>query len=136
MSNLLRLSFLPSNWDCALLALRIWIGATLLLNHGWSKLVHFSTMSSRFGDPLHIGHPLSLALAVLCEVFCALLVIIGFATRLAALFIIIELGVAFIFVHHLRLSGPGNGELPFIYIAGFVAIFLAGPGRFSVDQKA
>ena len=91
MSNLLRLSFIPSNWDFALLVLRIWIGGTLLLNHGWSKLANFSGMSTRFGDPLHIGHPTSLALAVFAEVICSLLLIVGFATRFAALVIIVEL---------------------------------------------
>ena len=136
MSNLLRLSFLPSNWDFALLVLRIWIGGALLLDHGWSKLANFSAMSSRFGDPLHIGHAASLALAVLAEVICALLVMIGFATRIAALIVIIELGVAFIFVHHLKLTGQGNGELAFVFIAGFMTIFIAGPGRFSVDRRA
>ena len=135
MGNLLRLSFIPSNWDFALLVLRIWIGGTLLLNHGWSKLANFSSMSSRFGDPLHIGHPASLALAVFAEVICSLLLIIGLAARFAALVIIIELGVAFVLVHHMKLSGPGNGELAFIYVAGLVTIFLAGAGRFSVDGK-
>ena len=135
MSNLLRLSFIPSNWDFALLVLRIWLGGTLLLNHGWSKLVNFSAMSSRFGDPLHIGHPASLVLAVFAEVICSLLLIVGFAARFAALVIIIELGVAFVLVHNLKLSGPGNGEVAFIYLAGLAAIFLAGAGRFSVDGK-
>jgi len=41
--------------------------------------------------------------------------------------------VAFALVHHFRFSGPGGGELPWVYMGGFLAVFFAGPGRFSVD---
>jgi len=46
------------------------------------------------------------------------------------------MGVAFLFVHKLALKGQGSGELAFIYLAGFVTLFIAGPGRFALDSKS
>jgi putative oxidoreductase len=134
MNNLLRLNFLPRSYDLALLVLRIWIGASLLLIHGMQKLTHFSQMSAHFPDPLHIGSRLSLVLLVIAEVIGAIFVMLGLATRIAALIIIIDLSVAFSMVHHFAFSGPHSGELPYVYLGGFVTIFLAGAGRFSVDR--
>ena len=37
--------------------------------------------------------------------------------------------------HGARLSGPGNGELPFLVLGAFVALLLAGGGRFSLDAR-
>jgi putative oxidoreductase len=33
------------------------------------------------------------------------------------------------------LSGDHSGELAFIYLGGFVALFFAGGGRLSLDQR-
>jgi len=129
-----KLSFLPRSADLALLTLRLWIGLTLLVNHGWSKLMHFSAMAGKLPDPLHVGGKANMALIVLAEVICPVLLVLGLATRLAALIIAIEMGVAFILVHHMALAmGPGNGELAFLYLAPAVALFFGGAGKFSVD---
>jgi putative oxidoreductase len=66
----------------------------------------------------------------------ARLVALGLLTRLAAFILVINLGVAFFLVHKASLAmGAGSGELAFVYLAGFVAVFLAGPGRFSLDSR-
>lgn len=135
MNTFLQLSFLPRSYDAGLLVLRLWYGLMLLFNHGLTKLTHFSQMSGRFGDPLHIGAPASLALAIIGEVVCSILIVLGLATRLAALYIIIELGIAFALVHHLKVAGPGNGELAYTYIGAFLILLIAGPGRFSIDRS-
>jgi putative oxidoreductase len=61
------------------------------------------------------------------------LLAVGLITRLAALVLVIHLTVAFIVVHKMALTGAQNGELAFIYLAGYVTIFLAGPGQYSAD---
>lgn len=134
MNSFLRLGFLPRSYDAGLLVLRLWYGLMLFFNHGLSKLTHFSAMSTRMPDPLHIGHEPSLILAVIGEVLCSWLVVIGLATRWAALYIVIELGIAFFLVHHLKLSGPGSGELAYTYIGAFLVLLIAGGGRYSVDR--
>ena len=133
--RILRLEFFRMSPDCGLLLLRLWLGLSLLLLHGSTKLANFSAMSEKFGDPLGIGSKASLSLAVFGEVVGSILVILGLFTRLGALSCMITMGVAFLLVHKLHLKGPGNGELAFIYLAGFMAIFLAGPGRFALDAK-
>jgi putative oxidoreductase len=135
--KILRFDFLPTGPSCGLLALRLWLGLSLLLLHGWTKLSNYSNMSTQFPDPLGVGSHASLGMAVFAEAVCAALLAIGLFTRFAALVLAINMGVAFFMVHKAVLKmGPGSGELAFIYLAGFVAIFLAGPGRFSIDARS
>ena len=133
--KLLDLSFVPRNVDLALLLLRVWVGASLLLLHGWGKLASYPERSEKFADPFGIGSPASLALSVFAEVVCAVLVALGLFTRFAAAVCMINLAVAFFFAHGATLTGPRNGELAFIYLGTFVAILLAGAGRFSLDAR-
>ena len=133
MKKLFQLGFLPKSTDCALLLLRLGFGLSLLLLHGWGKLMKFSELSDKFPDPLGIGHTPSLVLAIVGEVLGSSLVVLGWFTRFGALCAAVTMGVAFVMVHGMRLRGPGNGEDAMIYFFGFIAILLAGAGRFSVD---
>ena len=135
MNSFLQLAFLPRSYDVALLVLRVWLGLDLFFRHGLEKITHFSQMSAHFPDPVHIGPRLSLAFALLSDGICSLLIVLGLATRLAALIVVINLGVAFTLVHHFATSGPRSGELPLIFLGGFLALLIAGPGRYSVDRN-
>src|SRR5580765_7211086 len=77
----------------ALLLLRAWLGLSMLLLHGLSKAKDFSKLSADFPDPLHVGHTASLALVVFAEVICSGLLVLGLATRLAALVLAINMFV-------------------------------------------
>ena len=125
-------SFLTS---LGLLVLRVWLGATLLLNHGIGKAKGFSEMSGGFPDPLHVGHATSLGLVIFAEVIAAALLALGLVTRFAALIIAVNMAVAFVYAHHMSLSGSHSGELAFIYLGGCVALLLAGGGAISLDKK-
>jgi putative oxidoreductase len=131
----LHLNFLPRSNDTALLVLRIWFGGSLLFLHGWGKLVGFSSMSSQFLDPFGIGKTPSLALAVAGELVCSALLMLGLFTRVAALGAGLTMLTAFWFAHGHRLTGTGNGEMAFLYLGAFVALFIAGAGKFSLDAK-
>ena len=120
--------------SCALLALRLWLGLTMLLNHGWGKLTGFGEMSQKFPDLLHIGGPANLALVVFAEFFCSTLLVFGLLTRFAGLVLTINMAVAFFIAHGGKLSGEGNGELAFIYLAGYVTLLIAGSGKYSADK--
>jgi len=133
--NFLHLNFLPRSTDSALLLLRVWYGASLLLLHGWDKVMNFSTMARMFPDPFGIGKTPSLVLAVLGEAVCPVLIVLGLFTRVAALGAGTTMLVAFWFAHGAKLKGDGNGELAFMYLGVFAALFVAGAGRFSVDAK-
>jgi len=114
-----------------LLVLRVGTGAMLILGHGWPKLVNFAAKSHHFADPLHVGAPWSLALAVFAEVGCAALVAIGFATRFTVIPLLIQFGV----ITFIVLGGQpwGDRELGAFYGIVYLAIALLGPGRYSVD---
>lgn len=135
---MLKKIFAPGNNSGAanlgLLMLRLWIGLSMLLNHGVEKVKNFSDTAPNFPDPLGIGHTASLALAVFAEFFVSLFVIFGLVTRWGALVLAIDMAVAFIGVHKTALSGQGSGELAFMYLMGYVTLLLAGPGSFSVDK--
>lgn len=134
MNKLLQLSFVPTSADLALLLVRLWYGILLFFNHGWEKLANFSGMSGHFSDPIGVGPRASLLLAALVETVCPILFVLGYATRLAALFVVVELGVAFTLVHHWHLApGRASGELAFLYLGGALTVLIAGPGKYSID---
>ena len=131
----LQLNFLPRSADAALLLLRIWHGGALLLLHGWGKLTGFSAMADKFVDPFGIGRTPSLVLAIGGEVVCASLLVLGLFTRIAALGAGATMATAFWFAHGGKLSGPGNGEMAFLFLGVYIALFIAGAGRFSLDAR-
>lgn len=120
----------------ALLVARLWFGLTMLFNHGFDKLAHFSDKVGTFPDPLRLGQEASLILVILAEVVGALLLTVGLFTRLAAAVLVVDMFVAFLMVHKSELSGQGNGELAFLYLAGYVILVIAGGGLFSLDTLA
>lgn len=135
IKKLLLLDFWPTRIDVALLVLRISTGLLLFTKHGLEKLLNFSAMAQHFPDPLHIGSSPSLAFALISDAICSILLVLGLGTRVAALFIAINLIAAFSLVHHLALFSPMNGELPCVYLGVALTLVLSGGGRFSLDQK-
>ena len=135
MSKFLRLSFLPRHYDLGLLILRVVFGLSLCILHGWGKVVHFSAMAAHFPDPLHIGGRFTLLFAILSDVVCSLLIALGLAARWAALIVAINTAAAFVLVHKFALSGPRGGELALLFFTWALAIFVMGPGRFSLDGE-
>jgi putative oxidoreductase len=137
LKRFLDLSAEPHSADLALLVLRVWIGVSLFLKHGLDKLLNYSEMVTRFPDPLHIGAQASLITALVLDGNCSVLVVIGLATRWSALIILANVLVAWATVVHFQFFGRGAtpGELIFLYVGSFLAISLAGPGRFSLDYR-
>lgn len=135
MQKFLTLDFLPRNVDLTLLLLRLWLGGSMLALHGWGKLNGLLSGSTKFPDVFGIGAMPTLFLAVLTEVLGSLFLILGLWTRPAALALAVTMAVAFALAHGMKLTGPGNGEMAFIYLAGFVALVVAGAGKYSVDRK-
>ena len=118
--------------DLGRLVLRLSIAVPMVAQHGWSKLMNYSTLSNTFPDPLGVGSPVSLALVIFAEVFCSLAIALGLFTRLAALPPAFAMGVAFF----VATSGKpfGERELPFLLMMGFISIALIGPGSYSMDR--
>ena len=103
-----------------LLILRVFFGL-LLMNHGIQK----------FPDPLGVGSPLSLGLAIFGELVCSMAFIVGLLYRLAMLPMIFTMGMAFFVIH--GNDAFATKELALIYLVVFILMYISGPGKFSVD---
>ena len=117
----------------AKLILRLSFGGMMLV-HGIPKLQKlFAGGEIQFPDPLHVGATTSLILTVFAEVICALLIVIGFKTKWAAIPLVITMLVAAFVVHG---SDPiGKKELALLYAAAYLCIGMLGAGKFPVDGK-
>lgn len=135
MKSFLQLKFIPLNPSLALLLLRLWLGGSMLALHGWTKLQKLINGDFGFSDPIHIGAAPTLVIAVICEVLGSVFLIAGFLTRLSALLLASTMAVAWGVAHNMKLSGPGNGELAFIYLGGYLALLFAGAGKYSVEKS-
>lgn len=117
--------------DLGLLLLRLSFGLALAFAHGVNKL----PPSDRFvAGVIEMGFPAPLFFAwasAFAEFFCAILVVIGLATRPAAAFIILNMIVA----AFIRQAGDafGDRELALAYLAFGVVILISGAGRYSAD---
>lgn len=113
-----------------LLLLRVAFGC-LMMVHGIQKVMGFSTLSEGFADPIGVGSYVSLILAIGAELGCSVLLIIGLFTRLSLIPLAITMGVALFIVH----GGDEwkTKELAAVYLVAYIGLFVAGPGRFSVD---
>lgn len=118
--------------DLWLLIFRV-ILSVFLLTHGLPKLaILIEGNGGDFSDPLGIGNNFSLVLAVLGEVVGPFLIIPGIITRLASIPALTTMAVAAFMVHG---NDPFNiREMALLYLVGFLAILILGPGRYSVDQ--
>jgi putative oxidoreductase len=124
--------------EVALLVVRVIVGI-IMTAHGWQKLTGIGP--ANFGQGLaQSGVPLPIFMGYVVtftEFIGGVLLIVGLLSRLAALFLTINLTVAILLVSiHSGLLSSTSGigmELPLALIAGFLVILLAGPGRLSLD---
>ena len=74
--------------------------------------------------------------AGLIEVAVGFLIFFGVFTRLAALFAVIEMGVAYFMVHFSHGLDPlhNGGELALLYLVSFLVMFRYGAGKLSFEK--
>lgn len=131
LRNILHPGAYPPHINTLLLILRL-VAGLFMLTHGMGKLQTLTGSEPiMFGDPLGVGVTLSLALAVFSEVFCSILLIAGFGTRLVAIPLLFTMTVAS-FVVHIN-DGFGKQELPFLYAVIYLVIVTMGAGKYSLD---
>lgn len=116
--------------NLALLVLRLFVGGMMLV-HGVAKLENFTALREGFPDPIGMGATASLVMIILVEVGCSLMVITGLLTRFAAIPLIFSMCVAaFLTPAEVTMA---SSELAIMYLGIFVVIFIAGPGKCSID---
>ncbi len=118
--------------DVGLALLRI-LPSVMLMTHGIPKLQKLLAGNMEFFDPIGIGQAPSLFLAVIGEVVCPVLMILGYKTRWAAVPSAITMAVAAFIAQ----AGQAfsDKEKALLYLSFFIVIMLVGPGRYSIDRK-
>jgi uncharacterized membrane protein YphA (DoxX/SURF4 family) len=107
--------------DIGYLIFRVCFAGLYFVTHGLPRISHFNVKASSLS-----------MVAMLVEFGAALLVAVGFATRLMATGIVIFL--LFIFQRYYHKLPWVMSELSLVYAMGFLGIALLGPGRLSFDS--
>ncbi len=130
MKKLMSTSYSSGAFNFAMLLLRFGVGV-LMINHGYSKLVHFGEMQNKFVNFLGMGQTISLSLVVFAEFFCSLFLILGLFSRLSVIPLIVTMCVALFKVH--KGDFFVDGQVAALFLCVYVTILIVGPGKISVD---
>ena len=127
-------AFVRGRTGAALLLLRLVVGSAMVL-HGWQKI----------GNPFHWMDKMGSAppaflqgLAVLAEAGGGAALVVGLLTPLAAIGLICDMAYALLFFHWPKgdpfvATAGSSYERALVYLIAAVALFLSGPGRYSLD---
>ena len=124
--------------DLGKLVLRLTLGMLILL-HGIAKLkgglAPIEGMLQAHGLPAFLAYG-----AYLGEVLGPVLVILGLYARLGAVLIVLNMIAAIALAHagqlgQLNETGGWALELQGMFLVGALAVYLLGPGRYSVNQR-
>lgn len=134
MKKILSTAYTDTLFNLATLLLRITLGVLMCLHHGIPKIAHFSQWEGSFFNFMHWGSRTSLILSIFAEVFASAFIFLGLFTRIAAIILLIDMGVA-IFLFN---SGQplGRFEDAILFFVGYLLILMVGPGKISVDAFA
>ena len=121
----------PTATHIVLLIVRVSV-ALFMMTHGLPKLSKLLAGETGFSDPFGLGGTTSLILAILAEILCSLLLLIGLATRLACIPLLITMGVAAFMSHA---DDPfATKEKALLYLLIYLVILVMGAGKYSIDQ--
>ncbi len=127
--------------DAILVASRVLI-ALLFVIFGWGKLMNFQgtvQYMTQVGAPIPT---VATIVAIVMEFFVGLAIVLGVFTRpLALLLALYTLGTALIGHHYWTMTGMAQFENEINFyknisiIGGLLALWVAGPGQYSVDAR-
>lgn len=131
MKRIFGTSFNVNKLHFWLLILRVAV-AGFMLTHGLPKLSKLMAGGEiQFADPFGLGQGASLGLTAFAEAICSFLIILGLATRLATIPLIIAMSVAAFIAHA---DDPfAKKEMALLYLLIFITLAILGPGKYSVD---
>ncbi|HEV3425706.1 MAG TPA: DoxX family protein [Paraburkholderia sp.] len=116
--------------DLGLLFLRVGASLVLMFIHGLPKLRHYASEAAAIEDPFHLGKTPTICFAIFAEVVCPLFVIAGFATRLAALPVMVLTAIALVRVH--PEWTPQQAQFAWMLLVLFGTIAIAGAGHYTL----
>ncbi len=130
MKKLLSSKYSAGAVNAGMLLLRLGVGA-LMFHHGYQKITHFSATAQHMPNLLGMGSTVNTSLLIFAEFFCSIFLMLGLFTRLACIPLIVAMSVALLKANNLDFFG--QGQLPAVFIAAFIAILFIGPGKISID---
>ena len=131
MKRILSIKYSAAAFNFSMLFLRLVFGVLLISKQGYSKMIKFDELQTRFYNFLGLGSTFSLVLVIFAEVICAAFIVLGLFTRLAAIPLIITMLVV--------VFGADQGkpliesQLALLFLGAYVTLLLCGPGRISID---
>lgn len=119
------------HFDVAILLIRIFMGGFMAILHGYSKWEKWDLIRGDFVEPFGMPTWFAAGFTIFAELFCCMMIVFGLFTRINTLLIMITMAVAAFYVHAGDALDDREGSIT--YLAAFTAIFLAGPGKYSLD---
>ena len=118
-------------FDLALLFYRIGISAALFFVHGLPKLINYEQTVAMIPDPFGLGGTVNTILSIVVNACCAIMVALGWYTRL---FILPILGLTLTGLFVVHFGDPLKViDVPFMYSIAFGFLLVCGPGKYSFD---
>lgn len=120
------------------LFLRLFVGV-MMIQFALRQMNHFDAESAIFPSVLGMEPSTGLVVLICIEMFCSLMVMAGFCTRLMTLPLFVAMCMA---EYHLLMSTPEAsyliswtrpGYVPVLFLGIYFFIMLVGPGKISVD---
>jgi putative oxidoreductase len=118
----------------ALLVVRLTVGV-LFVSTGWGKVHNLASVIEYFGE-LHIPAPgFNAILASWTELVAGSLLVVGLASRLAALPLMVTMTVALVTALADKIHGLPDlfGQVEWTYLVLLFVVLVFGPGKASVD---
>ncbi len=133
-----------SSTDLALLVLRIGFGLSMLAFHGWGKITGGPELWERIGQVMQLfgitfAPTMWGLLAAIAETVGSVLILLGLATRPAAVMLMGTMLVAS--WRHLSLpagtegAGLAGASHALEFVVVYVVLLIAGPGAHSLDAR-
>lgn len=122
----------PAAVNTVTLLVRIFVGISMIILHGLPKLEKLMQGGDiKFFNFIGIGSEPSITIALIIEIACSFLIILGLFTRLGSGLLAVVMLVAAFGAH----SGDAFSvkETSLLYLCIYLLIFVFGPGKFSVD---
>lgn len=116
--------------NAALLFLRCYV-SFIMLTHAFAKVENFDALLGSFSAPFGMSKMAALLLIITIELGGSIFLMVGFLSRLALLGLISGMTTAAFFTFHP--FAMAQSELAMMYLGVYIALFLTGPGKYSVD---
>jgi putative oxidoreductase len=133
------LSFINKFRDLGLLILRLCLGLTFTIIHGYPKLAAGAEGWKKFGESMkYLGitfYPEFWGfMPGFAEFFGGIILLTGLFFRPGMLLLIINMLVAFLSMYG-RTGAINQSTYPLEILAVMIALFFTGPGKYSLDER-